>query len=139
MTPEGGVVAVHCADPRYQVAFHEFLHRELNLERYALVAVPGGPQFLAVSEHLPKFAWAGWRWMKFLGKLSPVNRVILIAHDDCRWYHDMGFLQGAADPRAKQIADLHNVRAALRERFESATVECWFARLENGRAVFDSV
>lgn len=138
MTVEGGVLAIHCADPRYQTAFHDFLSRDLKLERYALVAVPGGPQFLTVSEQLPKFGWAGWRWMKFLGKLNPVDRVILIAHDDCRWYHNMGFLRGA-DPKTKQIADLHQIRAALREHFESATVECWFARLENDRAVFDSV
>lgn len=138
MTIESGILVIHCADPRYQGAFHDFLRRDLGLERYALVAVPGGPQFLSADGYLPKFAWTGWRWMKFLGKLSPVSRVILIAHDDCRWYHEMGLFQGA-DPKQKQVADLREVAAACRARFESAKVECWFARLEGGRAAFESV
>jgi hypothetical protein len=138
MSVESGVLVVHCSDPRFQDAFHGFLRNTLRLERYALVAVPGGPQFLALADYLPKFSWAGWRWVKFLGKLGNSGRVILIAHDDCRWYLDMGFAPLGADRlRAKQVEDIRSVAGGLRERFETCRIEAYHARFEGSRVVFD--
>ena len=114
-TSEENVLVVHCSDPRYQPHFQEFLRRELGVTRYALLAIPGGVQTLTLLEYLPKFAWAGWRWMKFLKNLSNPERVVLITHDDCRWYLDNRFA-GPADARERQIRDLRGVRSAVLER-----------------------
>lgn len=135
MSTESGVLVIHCSDPRYQAPFHDFLRNQLKLSRYALLAVPGGPQFLGATELLPKFNWAGWRWVKFLGKLGNTDRVILIAHDDCRWYADA--LQAAG--RERQLKDLREVADGLRERFSPVKVELYFARLTDAGAAFDAV
>ncbi len=136
MNGEAGVLVIHCSDPRYQDAFHDFLHNQLRLERYALLAVPGGPQFLTAIEYLPKFGWAGWRWVKFLGKLGTTGRVILIAHDDCRWYHDMCIGLGGS-VRDRQLGDMRAVSLDLKERAGTANVETYYARLDNGKARFE--
>src|SRR5262245_31698934 len=81
-----GVVVIQCSDPRYQVHCHDFVRYGLEVTRYALLAVPGGVQPLTLVDYLPKFAWAEWRWMKFLSNLTHPERIIVIAHDDCRWY-----------------------------------------------------
>ncbi len=139
MSVESGVLVIHCSDPRYQAPFNDFLRNQLRLDRYALLAVPGGPQFLTLGEYLPKFSWTGWRWVKFLGDLGNAARVIMIAHDDCRWYLDGRFGTAPANLREKQAKDLRDVCAALRERFGEVRVELYYARMEKGRAVFDTL
>jgi hypothetical protein len=139
MSVESGVLVFHCSDPRYQAGFHDFLRNELGLERYALVAVPGGPQFLTLSEFLPKFAWTGWRWVKFLGNLGNARRVVLIAHEDCRWYMEGLFGASPGNLREKQLKDLQHAAAGLRERFPNIAPELYYARMDDGKAVFEKV
>ena len=52
MPEESGVLVIHCSDPRYQAPFQDFLRGQLKLDRYALLAIPGGPQFLTLAEYL---------------------------------------------------------------------------------------
>src|SRR5262249_23558599 len=136
---ESSVLVVHCSDPRYQPHFQDFLRQGLRLDHYALIAVPGGPQFLALSEYLPKFAWAGWRWVKFMMDLSKPDRVILIAHDDCRWYLDMRFWAQSGGMRERQVGDLQKVRSELAGRFSGSKVELYYAKLVEGRAGFEAL
>ena len=138
-SPEADVIVVQCSDSRYQPHFQEFLRKGLGLDRYALVAVPGGLHFLTLAEYLPKFSWVGWRWMKFLVDLSKPRRIVLIAHDDCRWYHDSRFLHPHLSADERQIADLRQVRAAFAERFPGVAIDGYFARLDGDEAVFDPV
>lgn len=134
----GTALVVQCSDPRYQPHFHDFLRRGLKLERYALLAVPGGAQFLTLVDYLPKFSWAGWRWVKFIGDIAPPSRVILIAHDDCLWYKHVR--RGKpAEIHAKQLDDLRRVEAGVRERFDNVHTELYYARLEEGAATFEQV
>jgi len=136
-SPEADVIAIHCSDPRYQPHFQQFLNTALGLGRYGLVAVPGGPQVLTLTDYLPKFSWATWRWLKFLVDLAQPHRVVLIAHDDCRWYR--GFLRPGEAAASRQTDDLRRVRRLLQERFPTVAVELYFARLEGDAAVFEEV
>jgi len=138
-SPESDVIVVHCSDARYQRHFRHFLKQGLGLDGYALVAVPGGPQFLTLAEYLPKFSWVGWRWMKFLVDLSKPRRVILIGHEDCRWYLDARFLHVHQPGGERQLADLRDLRAQFAERFPAVTVESYFARLDGDEAAFERV
>ena len=135
-----GVVVIHCSDPRYQPHFQDFLRRNLGISNYALIAVPGGAQFLTLVDYLPKFSWVGWRWVKFVVDLTKPRRIILIGHDDCRWYLDLRFGHDPARLREKVTADLHRARSAITERFSGASVELYWARLEpDGGALFEPV
>ena len=135
---EAAPLVVHCSDPRFQPHFQQFLEKALKLDHYALVAVPGGAQFLTLAEYLPKFSWAGWRWTKFLVDVAKPRRVILIAHDDCRWYQDMRFWLHGDITREKQMADLDRVRRDFTARFSGIRIETYYARLDGQQAVFES-
>lgn len=135
---ESKPLVIHCSDPRYQPHFHEFLEAGLGLAHYALIAVPGGPHCLTLSEYLPKFAWAGWRWVKAMEQVAKPARIILIAHDDCRWYASMGFASSTTGLRERQVADLRTARSGLMERFPSA-VDLYYARLDGEHAVFENL
>jgi hypothetical protein len=131
------VIAVHCADPRFQPHFQRFLREDRGAPAYALLAVPGGPQMLARGGEVPAVQ-AGWEWMEFLLGLVKPERVILIAHDDCRWYLDRGAAQ-AATQRETQSADLRRAREALLRHARGVVVELWWARLTDTAAAFDPV
>jgi hypothetical protein len=132
------VVVIHCSDPRYQPHFQDFLRSGLKLDRYALVAVPGGPQCFTLAQYLPKFAWAGWRWMKFLVNLTKPSRVILIAHDDCRWYIENRFTTESR-AREKQLEDMRRAQSDIVERFGAIAIEVYYATLTDGVAHFQRV
>jgi hypothetical protein len=124
------VAVFHCSDPRYQPHFAEFLRSGLELDRYALVAVPGGPQCLAQTNGLPALTQAGWRWTDFLAALMRPTRVVLIQHDDCRWYIETGPTADPALVRQRQVDDLHSVGAAIAARMHGVRVDLFYATLE---------
>ncbi len=132
-------IVVHCSDPRYQPHFQDFLHGGLKLDRYALIAVPGGPQCLVLAGHLPKFSWAGWRWMKFMKNIAKPARIILIAHDDCRWYIENRYVPHPSEAREHQIKDLRQARAELGERFGKVSIELFYATLDGDSAQFEQL
>jgi hypothetical protein len=136
---QDGVVVVQCSDPRYQAHCHDFLRTGLRMNRYALLAIPGGAQCLTLADYLPKFSWSGWRWLKFLEKLTSPQRVILIAHDDCRWYLENRFADGPEKARQRQVEDLRRVRAEFIARFRPVRIDLFYAKLVGEEAVFESV
>lgn len=136
---DSAALVVHCSDPRFQPHFQEFLAKGLGLRTYGLVAVPGGVQLLTMTDYLPKYSWAGWRWVKFMMNLSQPNRVVLIAHEDCRWYLDPRFGLDPTRIEARQIDDLEQVRRSMIERFGARRVDLYYAQLESGRAAFQAL
>jgi hypothetical protein len=137
---ESHVLVVHCSDPRYQPHFQEFLHQGLGVDRYALVAVPGGPQALAPDDLAPKFGWAAGRWLKFMHQIANTNRVILIAHGECRWYENRMMGLAGESVRQRQCADLRHVRAALVERYGGKlTVETYYGAFAGDGVRFEVV
>jgi hypothetical protein len=136
---EPEALVVYCSAARYQQHFAEFLVDGLNLENYSLIAVPGGIQVLTMLEYLPKFAWAGWRWTKFLIDADHPPRLVLIGHEACRWYkHLLGHLGLATTESITN--DLGRARHTLAERFPKVKVEVYYARTDpQGHIVFESV
>src|SRR5437879_9826167 len=104
---------VRCSDHRLANACETFVENTLKIINYDLLVVPGGPQFLCALEYLPKFHWAGRRWMRFLVDAHEVKRVVLITHQDCGWYRH---LHGAhEDHGERQKADLHRAAHHLKD------------------------
>jgi hypothetical protein len=132
-------IVVHCSDPRYQPHFQDFLHGGLKLDRYALIAVPGGPQCLVLAGYQPKFSWAGWRWMKFMKSIAKPARIVLIAHDDCRWYIENRYVPHASEAREHQIKDMRQACAELGERFGKVSIELFYATLDGDTAQFEEL
>lgn len=138
---EGGTEAlvIHCSSARFQQQMHAFLVDGLRLKKYSLVAVPGGVQAFTLLEYLPKFAWAGWRWTKFLVDLEKPRRLILIGHEECAWYRDLRFWQRQQPARERIVDDLKQVASEASQRFPEVRVEIYYASLAGTQAVFETV
>jgi hypothetical protein len=138
--PKGeGTFVVHCSSSLYQPFFQNFLRGRLGVEHYGLLALPGGVQPLTLTELLPKFAWSGWRQIKFLMDIDAPSRVILIGHDDCRWYHRGPVKHADALEKERQSVDLRKVAQQWQERFPETAVEMYYAHLERALPVFDAI
>ena len=132
---EPEALVVYCSAARYQQHFEEFLVEGLKLEDYSLIAIPGGIQVLTLLDFLPKFSWAAWRWAKFLVDADQPPRIVLIGHENCRWYKHL-FAPGAS--RERITADLRRAAKDLQERFPKVRVELYFARTDgDGHVVFE--
>lgn len=123
------VLVVHCSDHRFQAGLYEFLNLGLDLnENYDLLVIPGGPQALTLVEYLPKFSWVLTKWLRFLIDVHDLKRMILIAHQDCRWYRTLPFhLFSPADPRHHQENDLRRVKHSVEKEFPHIRVELYYA------------
>ena len=121
-------LVVHCSDHRLQGVLQEFLNNGLKLSgNYDVLAIPGGPQCLTLVEYLPKFSWASGKWFRFLIEKHDLKRLILIAHQDCGWYHELPFhLFGSTDPRTRQEDDLRRARRTLVSQFPQVRVDLFY-------------
>jgi hypothetical protein len=130
-TERAQAVVLHCSDHRFQAGFREFLTDGLGIQAYALLAIPGGGNFIPLEQYLPKFAKAGLQSMSFLVKRSGPERIILIGHHDCLFFKErFQFFFIEADLNDKQRVNLRKARSLLRERFPSLPVEAYFADMK---------
>jgi|SRR5580658_2739969 hypothetical protein len=123
------VLAIHCGDYRFQSAFSEFLNRSLNLDgNYDLMVIPGGPLSLTLTEYLPNFSWASWKWLRFFVDQHEIRRLVLIQHQDCAFYQTIPLhLHDSPELRARQEQDLRRATIALRKELPEVTVELYYA------------
>lgn len=133
---ESTVLVITCSSNVFLPYTQEFVEQGLGLPAgsYDLLAVPGGPQFLLLTEYLPKFAWVGHRWVKFLVERHRLKRVIAISHEDCAWYSEErlvpAFLQKfgvGKSLKERQREDLKEVVAALRNLSLPVAMEAYYA------------
>src|ERR1043166_8318975 len=98
--PKPAAVVIHCSDPRFQVAFEQFLEHELGLAKgqYIPIIVGGGAGVLAHPQQLPKeFKFLKERFEFYREAFPTVRRIILVNHEDCHYYDSirqklLGFL-----------------------------------------------
>lgn len=99
-----GAAAVYCSDGRFGEQMDEFLHQSLGLPRYDRVAVPGGAACMAGHMMVYHEATALDRQLSFLITSHSLNRVVLIAHENCGFYKGMWI--GTTPLEQQQASDL---------------------------------
>lgn len=131
------VLVISCSSNAFYPFLREFLENALGLAEgsFDVLLVPGGAQFLLLSDYLPKFAWVGRKWISFLVERHGLSRVVVVAHDDCAWYSEerllpaflMRFGHDTLTATERQKRDLGEIAASLRVLVPATSVEAWFA------------
>ncbi len=119
--------AIYCSDGRFGEQFDDFLHNGLELPRYDRLAVPGGAACLA--GHFQSL----WEELglidqfRFLLKVHGIERVVLIAHQDCAFYTERLRISPQR-LEAQQCEDLEAAAGRVRSFDRSLRVQKFFAR-----------
>jgi hypothetical protein len=82
-------IVVYCSDPRFQTAFDQFIQMELGLAKghFMPLIIGGGAGVLGHPEQLPKeFKFLKERFELYREVFPSLRRVVLINHEDCRYY-----------------------------------------------------
>ena len=131
---------VTCVDGRWYHHFQEFAREHLKAgTRTDFLAVPGGIEPMTLFDLVPKDFNFFRRRLEALVDSHGTERIVAIAHQDCAWYKSRKIGPFTIDLRERQIHDLRRSAARLREMFDGVRVETYFARLSDGRVVFDEV
>jgi hypothetical protein len=150
ISPEGRLVykvnsapsetlVIHCADPRFQIAFRRFVTEELGLENYTPIVIGGGIHALSSEESMPKNFKILWEQVKFFIKAGGIRRIIFINHEDCRWYEKMhGHLPRINLPD-KGKEDLKLAAIVLLRDFGGISLETYFAHLDGDEVTFERI
>ncbi len=130
--------AIYCSDGRLGEHFDDFLQNGLSLPRYDRVTLPGGPACLAghPQAHLEEQGVVDE--LQFLVEVHGLKRVVLIAHSGCAFYGNRLELK---EPRLElvQRADLVRAAAFAHRVTGLANIEGYFARLVDGKVMFEKV
>ena len=150
--PKPQAIVVYCSDPRFQTAFRQFIEKELGLAEgeFIPLVIGGGAGVLAHREQLPKdFKVLKERLEMHLSQFLSVRRLILINHEDCKYYgvlrEKLPHLFGAHpdSTTAKQRGDLGTVARALLHLLSSrGTIELYYAKFvdpEHTKAAFERI
>jgi hypothetical protein len=132
-----GAAAVYCSDGRYGDQMDEFLHRALGLPRYDRVAAPGGPACAAGHSVAIRDQGAIEKQLRFLITAHELDRVVLIAHQDCGFYQHLK-LWGTTVEQQQRI-DMAKAAQVIRGYGDGLSVEAYFARKVDGKVRFERV
>jgi hypothetical protein len=131
--------AVYCSDGRFGEQVDDFLNNALKLPRYDRLAVPGGAACLAGHLFAYREEWALIEQVQFLIRAHGLERLVLIAHQDCAFYAQQ--MRISAEPlETRQREDLQTAAQRIRSFAPSLLVDIFFARKQlDGTIRFESL
>jgi hypothetical protein len=131
--------AVYCSDGRYGDQIDELMHTALELPRYDRLAVPGGSACLAGHFMTYREEEGVVEQLRFLVQVHGLERVVLIAHQDCAFYIER--LQvSPLQLESQQREDMRKAVARVRSMEAHLRIDAYFAhRTQQGTVQFHLV
>jgi hypothetical protein len=134
--------AVYCSDGRFGEHFDEFLHTALGLPRYDRLAVPGGAACLAGHVLAFREEEGLIEQLRFLVNVHGLERVVLIAHQDCAFYTER-LRVSPLRMETRQREDMQAAVRRIRGLAPGLLVDAFFARKHSDGTIrfeaFDAV
>jgi hypothetical protein len=126
-----GAAVVHCSDGRFADQVEDFLRNGLGLQGYDRLALAGGAgHFAAYREEEVAISH-----LRLLARLRGFTRLILISHEDCRFYHQVLGIDEMDRIRSDLAAAARRIGAVL----PHLKFEAYLARLCDDRVWFEPV
>ena len=134
-----GAAAVYCSDGRFGEPFDEFMQLALKLPRYDRLAVPGGAACLASHFAIYREEEGLAEQLRFLVEAHGLERVVLIAHEDCAFYTQR-LKVSPLQLESQQREDMKKAVRRVQSIGPGLRIDAFFARKKGDGAVqFESV
>ena len=119
--------AVYCSDGRYGDQIDELMQTALELPRYDRLAVPGGAACLAGHFLTYREEEGVARQLRFLVQVHSLERVVLIAHEQCAFYTER-LKVSPLQLESQQREDMRKSLARVRSIGPHLNIAAYFAR-----------
>lgn len=134
-----GAAAVYCSDGRFGEQVDDLLHNGLQLPRYDRLAVPGGAACLAGHFHAYREEEGVIEQLRFLVEVHGLERVVLIAHEDCAFYTER-LRVSPLQLESQQREDMKKAVVRVRGMSQHVMVDAFFARKRyDGKIRFEPI
>lgn len=131
--------AVYCSDGRFGEQFDDLMKTALQLPRYDRLAVPGGAACLARHFALYREEEGVLEQLRFLIEVHHLERVVLIAHQECAFYTRRLHIS-PLQLESQQQEDMTRAVQRVKQLGPHLQVDAFFARkLPDGMISFETV
>lgn len=124
--PRIPVVAVYCLDPRFVQQTQDFIRKELDIISCEPYTFPGGPR--VYNDAMTRNVFLGALQNVSIGK-HKAERVILIAHRDCKAWGGSEAFASLEEERATLENDMRAARDTLRRIHSEIEVELYYLEI----------
>jgi len=131
-------LVVQCSDARFQDAFKRFMIDDLGLPNFYPLAIGGGVHALGAKDTMPDSYTALYGQIKFFIEEVPLKLVVLINHQDCKWYQGHADLSDF-DEDTQAMADLKIGKTILSADFPDVEIRTFWAGLDGDSVTFSEV
>ena len=128
-------LCIHCADPRFQTAFRQFIREELGIKMPMVIALPGVTSHFGIQNVVPKNWYSMRKHIETMTERHKVARLVLINHDDCKGYAKIvQYLSGFVSVSDAQRKHLKGLAEFVHKTYlPNASLELYQARIvQNG-------
>jgi hypothetical protein len=133
-----GALAVFCSDGRFASQINDFLQNGLQLHGCDRLVLAGGPGCLAGHFTNYRAEEGATAHLQFLARVHHLDRLILVAHDDCGFYrHFLGINEKDLLNRIK--SDIRTAAFHVRGAAPQLKIEGYIARLRGAEVWFEPV
>ena len=126
--------AVYCSDGRFGLQFDDLMQHALGLPRYDRLAVPGGAACLASHFDTYRENEVVVEQLKFLVRVHQLQRVVLIAHENCAFYTERLHVS-PLQLESQQREDMFKAIGRVRSIAGDLIIDAFFARIGYGGAI----
>ena len=132
-------LVIYCADPRFRLAFQEFIGKELGIGHHTLLSLAGGvgPFVLFKPESVQAVQMVDQ--LRLFISNSGIKQVLVLSHSDCKWYAKLMPDRDSKKVADRQIADLQHFARMVRFEIAEVPVHTYLAVLEKENVRFRKV
>jgi carbonic anhydrase len=135
-------IVIHCCDPRFGLAFRDFIGAKLGLPlcEFVPIVIAGGPAALArETTKSNDFFCLLSQIVFFMRHFKSINKIVLIGHEDCGYYST---IRNRNDKKDREKADLPKAASAIDTLLQHVEIELYYARFtdkDQTEIVFEEV
>lgn len=137
-TPPEALV-IHCMDPRFQAAFRRFITEDLGLKNHIPLVLGGSIHAIGSPKSRQQSVDVLWEQIKFTVRQFDLRQVIIINHEECRWYEAMTSGCSKEDIPFKAKVDLVAATKTLLADFAGIEVRAFWAGIDGDTVSFSEV
>lgn len=127
-----GNLAVFCSDERFVDASLSFLKSTLNIRKFDLIVTAGGPAF--INADVPALMGN----LNLLKEEHKLSTVVLISHEDCKYYVKKYANSDSGEIIKYQQKDLQDAKQKVLKLYPGLKVEIYFARIAGSNITFEN-